>query len=436
MSIIKCGERTFRATAPQFCSVCGDQVFYWAHNTESIGTTGAHFCAEHSSFSWVYLNRDGSTHQCPAMGIELTEYQGRDPKGSKPEVKPVHASADAIGAALAAGEAAGEFSGNGHGNADVPEDERVKAMRLLVDALTPKATVDADAIRAVVRGELANMGVLPFTVEVHNPDTGVTTPVKGAANKALPDVIDIAKSGLNPMMVGPMGTGKSFIAKQVAQALGVGIREISLTPQTSKSDLFGYMAAGGQYVPTALYDWWVNPEGGGFHFDEFDNGHPSIMAGINAIIAKLQDGPEAEFDFPCGRVRVGTGRRFAIASANTYGRGPDRQYLRQPLDAATLDRFEMVPVEYDETLERSVCMGTGASVHQVDTTLRYVRHLRRTAEAKTMPLALGMRRSHAVCALLANGMKPSKTITYSVRRGISDNDWATVSAGAPAFLSD
>jgi hypothetical protein len=53
-----------------------------------------------------------------------------------------------------------------------------------------------------------------------------------------------------------------------------------------------------------------------------------------------------------------------------------------------------------------------------------------------MPLPFGMRRSHAVCALLANGMAPSKAIQYSVRRGISDDDWAAVTDGAPAFIND
>lgn len=433
MSYVKCGKRTFRVSAPQFCSNCGTQVYYWAHDTESLGVTGAHFCAEHSSYSWVYLNRDSSTHYCDGEFVPRY-YLGRDPKGkpdtddNEPEQAP--ASVAAINAAMAAG---AQVKANGHGSADL---DRVKAVQVLMDALTPKATVDPDTVRAIVREELGAIGALPFTVEVSDPATGAVTPVKGAANRALPDIIDIAKSGLNPMMVGPMGTGKSFIAKQVAQALNVEIREISLTPQTSKSDLFGYMSANGTYVPSALYDWWVNPNGGVFHFDEFDNGHASIMAGVNAIVAKLQDGPDAAFDFPCGRVTRGGGRKVAVASANTYGRGPDRQYLRQQLDAATVDRFEMVPVEYDELLERSVCMATGLDKWKVDATLKYVRHLRRAAEAKRMPLPFGMRRSHAVSALLANGMKPSKAVAYSVRRGISDDDWATVNAGAPEFIKD
>lgn len=434
MSFVKCGKRTFRTSAPQYCSGCATQVYYWAHDTESIGITGAHFCAEHSSYSWVYLNRDGSTHVCSFNNGMPIEYHGRDPKGkpdtdeNEPEAKP--ASVAAVNAAMAAGAA---LNGKGHGSADL---DRVAAINVLVEALTPKATVDADSVRQIVREELGAIGALPFTVEVKNLTTGDVKSVKGAANKALPDIIDVAKSGLNPMMVGPMGTGKSFIAKQVGQALGVGIREISLTPQTSKSDLFGYMNAAGNYVPSALYEWWINPDGGVFHFDEFDNGHASIMAGINAIVAKLQDGPDAEFDFPCGRVQIGAGRHVAIASANTYGRGPDRQYLRQQLDAATVDRFETVPVEYDELLERTVCLGTGLEKWKVDATLKYVRHLRRAAESKRMPLAFGMRRSHAVSALLANGMKPSKAIAYSVRRGISDGDWSTVNAGAPEFIKD
>lgn len=434
MSIVKCGKRTFRASAPQFCSQCSSQVFYWGHDTESIGITGAHFCTEHSAYSWVYLNRDGSTHICAGASDVPIEYVGRDPKGKSDtdenEPEPAHASVAAINAAVAVG---ASVNGNGHGSADA---DRVAAINVLMDVLTPKATVDAESVRAIVREELGKVGALPLTLEVKNLTTGGTHQVKGSINKALPDVIDIAKAGFNPMMVGPMGTGKSFMAEQVADALSVGIREISLTPQTSKSDLFGYMSASGSYVPSALYEWWTNPDGGVFHCDEFDNGHASIMAGINAISAKLRKPDTAAFDFPCGRVPKGKGRHVLVASANTYGRGPDRQYLRQQLDAATTDRFEMVPVEYDELLERTVCLATGLEKWKVDAVLKYVRYLRRTAENKRMPLPFGMRRTEAVCGLLANGMKPSKAIAYSVRRGISDDDWATVTAGAPEFIKD
>jgi MoxR-like ATPase len=45
----------------------------------------------------------------------------------------------------------------------------------------------------------------------------------------------------------------------------------------------------------------------------------------------------------------------AIAAANTFGRGADRQYVgRYQLDAATLDRFVMLSWEYDSALESAI----------------------------------------------------------------------------------
>src|SRR5690606_33437279 len=47
-----------------------------------------------------------------------------------------------------------------------------------------------------------------------------------------------------------------------------------------------------------------------------------------------------------------------VATANTVGNGADRVYIgRNELDAASLDRFATLTVDYDLNLERAFCNG-------------------------------------------------------------------------------
>src|SRR6185437_6887535 len=104
-----------------------------------------------------------------------------------------------------------------------------------------------------------------------------------------------------------------------------------------------------------------------------------------------------------------------VASANTYGSGPDRQFVgRQAIDAATLDRFEMVDVQVDQALEEALCLATGLDGIRVKAVLAYVRHLRSQAESYKLPLSFSPRRSRALCKRLSRGMAASQAVQISV----------------------
>ncbi|TVZ01258.1 AAA family ATPase [Trebonia kvetii] len=437
MAINKHSKRTFRPTAPRYCPNCKVQVYYLGHDSER---TGSWLCNKSWCKSYgqrhllVFLNEDDSLHQCADGTVPDAEFASESdsdndapspwtPVPVTPAPRPIaHANGHASVATL---------------------DQKAEAAAKLAEALgmfAAPATVDAGQVREIIAEMVpdmvadavvaATMHLNPVTrLEVHDRTADIVRPVPGVANAALPDVIEGAAAGLNILMVGPMGTGKSFMAKQVGKALGMTVREISLTPQTAESRLFGYMDAQGRYVRTAFRDWWEF--GGVFHFDELDNGHASIMAGINAAMAQLRD-DEAELEFPDGRIKKAE-RTIGLASANTYGRGPDRQYLRQPLDAATMDRFEPVPVPYDHAIEDAACLGTGLDKAKVERTLTYVRHLRERAEVSKLPLMLGLRRSHALCTWQSIGRTPKRAVEISLRRDISDSDWRKVTEGAPSF---
>jgi cobaltochelatase CobS len=289
-----------------------------------------------------------------------------------------------------------------------------------MSAIAPK--VDADQVHAIVDERLRGL-VLPVQVEVTR--NGQTKPIEGLAHKILPVVITVLSCAKHVMMVGPAGTGKSHIASQAAEALGLESYSISLSPQTPTSAILGYMTATGDYVASLFRQ--AYEHGGVFHFDEVDNSHPSVLAVINAALAN------GHMAFPDGMVKRHPDFR-CVASANTYGRGPDRAYVgRQQMDMATLDRFEIVTVDVDMALEEALCLATGLDGVRVKAVLAHVRHLRRMAERSKLPLSFSPRRSASACALLAAGMTAQQVSEISVRRGVSDADWIKVSDGVPSF---
>lgn len=165
----------------------------------------------------------------------------------------------------------------------------------------------------------------------------------GLKHKQLEDLIIITSTGLPILMVGMAGTGKTHAAEQVAEALKVPFYAMSVGAQTSKSDIIGFMHAGGEYVPTLFRK--AYEEGGVFLMDEIDAGNANVLIQVNASLSN------SYCAFPDGMVKRHEDFRF-IGTANTYGNGANRMYVgRNQLDAATLDRFTVINWLVDEALE-------------------------------------------------------------------------------------
>lgn len=297
-------------------------------------------------------------------------------------------------------------------------DAATAALAALRAVLTP--TVDRSDVLAIVKDEIASL-VFPTRTVVVRDDVRRT--IEGATHAKLADVTTDILAGEHVLMVGPAGTGKSTIAEQTAEALGLPFFAISLSPQTSSAQVIGYMQAAGQYVRTLFREAYEN--GGLFHFDEFDNGHPSVLALINSALAN------GHMAFPDGMVKRHDDFRV-IASANTYGRGPDRQYVgRQALDAATLDRFSVETIDIDTALERQLCIATGIDAGKADDILKYVYKLRDNADAHKLPVVVSPRAAVGACRLIVAGRAWRDVVAARMRRGLSDADWRKLSTDVP-----
>ena len=158
-------------------------------------------------------------------------------------------------------------------------------------------------------------------------------------------VLKYISAGLNVALVGPAGTGKSYIARQVAEHTG---RKFYVNgAMLSKYDLIGYNDAHGTYHPTPAYDAFHS---GGLHcFDEMDASSPDAVVSFNGM---TDDQPF--FTFPCGQVEQHADY-VAIACMNTWGNGASADYVgRYKQDAASMTRFVKVYVGYDENIERKI----------------------------------------------------------------------------------
>lgn len=173
------------------------------------------------------------------------------------------------------------------------------------------------------------------------PD-GSAVEVAGRVHKEFGRVCQLVKRGLNVYLYGPAGTGKTHLCKQISDALGVKF----FSDQKISDDfkLTGFVDANGKYQGTELYR--AVTCGGVYMLDEFDASDENAAIILNTLMAN------GYITFPgVGRVEVHPDFHV-IACGNTLGRGADSDYTgRNCLDAATLDRFAVVQLDYDEEIE-------------------------------------------------------------------------------------
>lgn len=170
--------------------------------------------------------------------------------------------------------------------------------------------------------------------------------VKGVKHSQLPSLINMVGAGLNVMLTGSAGSGKTHASTQVAEALGVKFYSLSVGAQTSKSDIVGFIDAGGTYRTTPFRQ--AYEKGGVFVMDEIDAGNSNVLIQINSALSN------GICSFPDKQVKAHKDFHF-IATANTYGKGESMKYVgRNRLDAATLDRFTIIHWNIDEKVERAI----------------------------------------------------------------------------------
>lgn len=151
------------------------------------------------------------------------------------------------------------------------------------------------------------------------------------------------------MLVGPFGTGKSHLAKQVAEYLGLPYGETPMTPGATRGDLLGRHTAGG-FIASEFNE--LYGKGGVFNFEEIDASDPSMLIVLNNALAS-----DRLYNSSSGEMVERHENFVAVSTANTFGLGANREFTgRERLDAATIDRWRMgrVYVALDEEIEEKI----------------------------------------------------------------------------------
>jgi MoxR-like ATPase len=183
--------------------------------------------------------------------------------------------------------------------------------------------------------------------------------------------------------------------------------------------LQGFINAEGKYMVTDLYRAYVG--GGVFLFDEIDASSAQALLAFNAIAANDLAA------FPCGTVKRHSDF-VIIAAANTWGSGADAQYVgRAQLDAATLDRFAFISMDYDEKLELAISPN--------DEWTRHVQAFRRAVRELKIRAVVSPRASIKGGKLLSAGLKWDRVEEMLLLRGMSPLDVEKVRSNLPKRIA-
>ena len=173
-------------------------------------------------------------------------------------------------------------------------------------------------------------------------------------HEAFAEVLELATLGMNVFLVGPTGCGKTHLAQQIAQALGLRFGIISGTAGTTEAEFTGtsypnISTGESVFITTDFVECFEN--GGVFLLDEADALDPNCFLKINAALANGVLPLPKRHSKPVARKHDSF---VCIVAANTFGHGATREYCgRNKLDDATVDRFRAGTVEmgYDAGVE-------------------------------------------------------------------------------------
>jgi hypothetical protein len=168
-------------------------------------------------------------------------------------------------------------------------------------------------------------------------------------------ILRLAENRQAVMLIGPAGTGKSHIVRQISEYLELPYGETPMTAGATRGDLLGRMTANPEkpFILSQFAEMYGN--GGVFNFEEIDAADPGMLIVLNNALAS-----NTLFNSSNGERYDRSDDFVAFATANTFGIGANRDYTgRERLDAATIDRWRMgrVYIGMDETIEEEMLYG-------------------------------------------------------------------------------
>jgi hypothetical protein len=230
---------------------------------------------------------------------------------------------------------------------------------------------------------------------------------------------------VNVFLVGPAGAGKTTVAKQVAHSLGLRFHFNGAIHSEYK--LTGFRDAQGKVHRTAFRE--AFEHGGVYLFDEIDASQPAALLAFNAALAN------GMFDFPDRNVQAHANFR-CIAAANTWGKGATMDYVgRNALDAATMDRFAMLEMRYDASLERRMAhLASHDHIELAEAWLELVQKTRALCHDHDFRHIVSPRATQQGLSLMVGGITAEGATLMVLRRGMEDSSWGRIRPSIHALI--
>ena len=185
---------------------------------------------------------------------------------------------------------------------------------------------------------------------------GIEREVQGTPHKRIKEACLKVSANVNTMLYGAPGCGKTFLARQTAEALGLDYAYISCNGGTTPEDLFGRLLPTGE---GAKFEWHDSPltriveNGGLFLWDELD----ALPADMLFTCQMLLSDRALTIPSRIHKPQIIAHKDFrAMATCNSLGNGGGAGMQREIQDSAAFDRWKAgrIECEYDLDVERAI----------------------------------------------------------------------------------
>jgi hypothetical protein len=261
--------------------------------------------------------------------------------------------------------------------------------------------------QSVIDDTLKDSILKPVTITIKAPRKPAKQVEKAHYNfEKLTRIVGSCK--LNCALIGEAGTGKTFGALQLGDALGLKNWLMSFSPQDRKHEVKGFLDGSGRFHAPAIKNAYV--QGGLLILDEYDRANPEVSIAMNALLSG------DTYMFADNKMYTKHKDFRVVACQNTTGMGPSKRYTAaRAQDGSTLNRFVRLDWDTDEALETSICGNTIAT--------RAVQQMRKNARKLSMDsLIISPRQSIHANELVNNGgFSVAEALEHSITLGLADD---------------